>query len=152
MATRSSILALENPHGQRSLVGYGLQGHKEWDTTERLSTAHNSPVLSACWPALQVFRFLPSYLLRTVAVPEVFSLLDALAGTGFHHRGPMFLFLCFPPLRNSDTAGSCLQIFLVFPRFDLQCPHMPWLPHGLVWICNKNLAFQSQGPSSQFPS
>ena len=31
---------LENPHGQRSLVGYSLWGYKESDTTERLSTAH----------------------------------------------------------------------------------------------------------------
>ena len=30
---------LENPHGQRSLAGYRLWGHKESDTTERLSTA-----------------------------------------------------------------------------------------------------------------
>ena len=30
---------LKNPHGQRSLVGYSLWGHKELDTTERLSTA-----------------------------------------------------------------------------------------------------------------
>ena len=27
MATHSSILCLENPHGQRSLVGYSPQGH-----------------------------------------------------------------------------------------------------------------------------
>ena len=32
---------LENPHGQRSLVGYSPWGHKESDTTERLSTAHD---------------------------------------------------------------------------------------------------------------
>ena len=25
---------LQNPHGQRSLVGYSPWGHKEWDTTE----------------------------------------------------------------------------------------------------------------------
>ena len=31
---------LENPHGQRSLAGYSPWGHKEFDTTERLSTAH----------------------------------------------------------------------------------------------------------------
>ena len=31
---------LENPHGQRSLVGSSPWGHKESDTTERLSTAH----------------------------------------------------------------------------------------------------------------
>ena len=30
---------LENPHGQRSLVGYSPWGYKESDTTERLSTA-----------------------------------------------------------------------------------------------------------------
>ena len=36
MATHSSIPALENPHGQRSLAGYSPWGHKESDTTERL--------------------------------------------------------------------------------------------------------------------
>ena len=30
---------LEDPHGQRSLAGYSPWGHKESDTTERLSTA-----------------------------------------------------------------------------------------------------------------
>ena len=30
---------LENPHGQRSLVGYSPWGHRDLDTTERLSTA-----------------------------------------------------------------------------------------------------------------
>ena len=30
---------LENPHGQRSLVGYSPWGHKESDMAERLSTA-----------------------------------------------------------------------------------------------------------------
>ena len=29
---------LENPHGQRSPVGYSPWGHKESDTTEQLST------------------------------------------------------------------------------------------------------------------
>ena len=33
---------LVNPHGQRSLVGYSPWGCKEWDTTERLSTAPDS--------------------------------------------------------------------------------------------------------------
>ena len=32
---------LENPHGQSSLVGYSLWGRKEWDTTERQSTAQH---------------------------------------------------------------------------------------------------------------
>ena len=34
MATHSSILNLENPHGQRSLVGYSLWGFKELDMNE----------------------------------------------------------------------------------------------------------------------
>ena len=33
---------LENPHGQRSLVGYSPWGHKESDMTESLSTAQHS--------------------------------------------------------------------------------------------------------------
>ena len=32
---------LENPHGQRNLAGYSSWGHKELDTTERLSTAQH---------------------------------------------------------------------------------------------------------------
>ena len=32
---------LENPHGQRSLVGYRPRGGKESDTTEQLSTAQH---------------------------------------------------------------------------------------------------------------
>ena len=33
---------LENPHGQRSLVGYSPCAHKELNTTEQLSTAHST--------------------------------------------------------------------------------------------------------------
>ena len=33
---------LENPHGQRSLAGYSLWGHKESDTTDRLSTTQHN--------------------------------------------------------------------------------------------------------------
>ena len=40
MVTHSSILAWKS-HGKRDLVGYSLGGHKELDTTERLSTAHS---------------------------------------------------------------------------------------------------------------
>ena len=39
MATHSSILPGEF-HGQRSLVGYSPQGHKESDTTDRLTYTH----------------------------------------------------------------------------------------------------------------
>ena len=44
MATHSGNSGLENPHGQRSLAGYSPWGHKESDTTERLSTQHIIPV------------------------------------------------------------------------------------------------------------
>ena len=40
MATHSSILAMENPHGQRSLVGYSPWCGKESDTTEQLKSTH----------------------------------------------------------------------------------------------------------------
>ena len=33
---------LENPHGQRSLAGYGPWGRKSWTQTERLRTAQHS--------------------------------------------------------------------------------------------------------------
>ena len=33
---------LENPHGQRSLVGYSPQGFKELKTTQQLSTKYSS--------------------------------------------------------------------------------------------------------------
>jgi len=37
---------LENPHGQRSLVGFSPQGHKESDmTTTKHSTAHTLEIL-----------------------------------------------------------------------------------------------------------
>ena len=44
---------LENPHG-RSLVGYHPWGHKESDTTERLSIAQHILYLKACQVALVV--------------------------------------------------------------------------------------------------
>ena len=36
---------LENPHGQRSLVGYSPWGCKESDMTEQLSTAYSSKLI-----------------------------------------------------------------------------------------------------------
>ena len=38
---------LENPHGQRSLVGYSPWGRKESGTTEPLSTAHMDMVFGS---------------------------------------------------------------------------------------------------------
>ena len=41
MAIHSSILACES-HAQRSLAGYSLWGHKEWDTAESLTLSLSS--------------------------------------------------------------------------------------------------------------
>ena len=38
MANPLQYSCLKNPHGQRSLMGYNLWGHKEPDMTEQLST------------------------------------------------------------------------------------------------------------------
>ena len=35
---------LENPHGQRSLVGYSPWDRKEWDTAEQPSTSYGIPL------------------------------------------------------------------------------------------------------------
>ena len=52
---------LENPHGQRSLVGYSPRGRKELDTTERLSTAEMSNVLlfqyNMLFSSTQLFQY-----------------------------------------------------------------------------------------------
>ena len=42
---------LESPHGQRSLAGYSLWGHKESDTTEQICTTQHafSILLSSVW-------------------------------------------------------------------------------------------------------
>ena len=41
---------LENPHGQKSLVGYSPWGHKELDTTEQISTTANTDkMFTICW-------------------------------------------------------------------------------------------------------
>ena len=42
----------EKPHGQRSLVGYSPVGHKESDTTERLSTQKRKLLLDVSLPVL----------------------------------------------------------------------------------------------------
>ena len=46
---------LENPHGERSLAGYGPWGHKGSDITERLSTAQHSVQMS-----IPISQFIPA--------------------------------------------------------------------------------------------
>ena len=50
MATHSSIFFLENPHGQRSLVGYSPWGRKELAMTEGQTFAvFFPPTLNGAW-------------------------------------------------------------------------------------------------------
>ena len=50
------VLLLGESHGQRSLVGYSLQGHKESDTTEGLHL-HFHFTTSTTWEAHYRYHF-----------------------------------------------------------------------------------------------
>ena len=65
LATHSSILPGE-PHGQRSLAGYGPQGHKESDTTEAAKQAIQplGELLIALHTSAQRLPFIRSTFLR----------------------------------------------------------------------------------------
>ena len=54
---------LESPHGQRSLARYCPQGHKESDTTQRLSTALHSTSLHLSIMALRTCIFPPIHVI-----------------------------------------------------------------------------------------
>ena len=54
---------LENPHGQRNLVGYSPWGCKESDITEHLSTAHKVSSPSPLGPSAPALIGLPHHLL-----------------------------------------------------------------------------------------
>ena len=80
---------LENPHGQRNLVGYSPQGHKEPDTAEQLGTEHSTALIrekkcihmcaklcptlcdptDCSPPGSSVHRFLQARILEWVAIP-----------------------------------------------------------------------------------
>ena len=64
MATHSNIFGLENPIGQRSLVGYSAWGHKELDMTQWLTHFPSSGVnfFASIQPsqALEIFLGLSS--------------------------------------------------------------------------------------------
>ena len=63
---------LEKPHGQRSLEGHSPWGHKELDTTERLSTAHES--VSSMWARILSYSsslvIMPKHIVRIQLVQE----------------------------------------------------------------------------------
>ena len=45
MATHTPVSLPGKSHGQRSLTGYSPWGHKESDTTERLTHTHTAPIV-----------------------------------------------------------------------------------------------------------
>ena len=61
---------LDSPHGQRSLAGCSSQGHKESDTTERLSIAqHNNLQFHCSFVPISlrpVLRIVATYVMDTV--------------------------------------------------------------------------------------
>ena len=66
---------LENPHGQRSLVGYSPWGRKESDTTEWLSIAqHYLPQVSLHAPCRGVFTNAALWLGLVPHLPDLFQL------------------------------------------------------------------------------
>ena len=94
MATHSNILAWKI-HGQRSLVGYSLQGHKEWDTTEPPSTELPSKLGSF-------------FLTKTHCTSIQYFALHRLVGEWGHAS---WINSCVPltiALENSQAAGLCL--------------------------------------------
>ena len=82
MATHSSILAWRIPQ-MRSLAGYSLWGHKESDTTERLSThTHNN---NKVYNKRNMLESSPNHLPTTSpwknCLPENWSLVPKRLGT-----------------------------------------------------------------------
>ena len=112
---------LENPHRQRSLVGFSPWGHKESDTTEHLSTAqyknpHLPPKMTVrgrCkYPAWRRWRACsgwPGAALCFRRAPDVCGLCGIL---DVHHVAPVFLpsvpelFGCFTLLGPVSLGAS----------------------------------------------
>ena len=53
---------LENPHGQRSLAGCSLWGHKESKTTERLNTQHINVYRNATSKTSSLYTYISRYI------------------------------------------------------------------------------------------
>ena len=64
---------LENPHRQRSLVGYSPWGFKESDRTEQLNTAHSMSLKVSFWCILDSFMALVVLYFRYINNEEKVS-------------------------------------------------------------------------------
>ena len=108
---------LENPHGQRSLVGYRPWGHKELDTTERLSTVHNTSTPISWIPAIfpincPLFRAdiifhcfcFTFYLLLHLTIPQLYHTFSLIISFSV-------------PLHSQRVVYSLLPSLLYFATF-----------------------------------
>ena len=105
----------ENPRGQRSLVGYSPWGHKESDTTERLSTAHMN---TAIWEELGLFPW---------CLRGVLKLAKTLV------RGTVCVFI-----NNQWGASLCSSALLVFAE-------SPFFTHHPVNSLKRSLGWGGMG-------
>ena len=77
---------LENPHGQRSLTGYSPWGHKESDTTERLTftfKVFSRAAVSLCIPISNIWEFQLLYILTNIYFSFLF-IIAKLAGVKYY--------------------------------------------------------------------
>ena len=88
------FLSVES-HGERSLAGYSPWGHREWDTTERLSLLfHFSPHADFCSfsPPFHLPVYLSFYLCIFLSIFLSMFTLKLLSGRAYY-----FLYLFFLP-------------------------------------------------------
>ena len=123
---------LENPHGQRSLVGYSPWGRKKSDTTEQLSTASEGVSLSLSSPVC-LFTF-------TLLSPDK----HFTCFTTFHFFMEIdFLQSC---TGQALVTGQALSM-TTGPRW-FSCWYsaglLPW-PEFILWMENRNTAPRCSG-------
>ena len=112
---------LENPHGQRSLVGYSPWGLKELDTTERLSTWLLCMIF---WGIARVFQSPPFYIPPIdffISLLTLVIFILTIQSSGCNHLSQF----CIPP--REPNTGRCqficwqnLRTFVIwgFPKSD----------------------------------
>ena len=98
MATHSSILAWENPHGQRSLKGYSPWGCKELDTYEQASGGDGIPV--------ELFQ-----ILKDDAVKVLHSVCQQIWKTQqWPQDWKWSVFIPIPKKGNAQTTTHCIHL------------------------------------------
>ena len=127
---------LENPHGQRSLVGYSPWGHKELDTTERLSTQHTRKG-KVLYSYLHLGDTLPGRSVRWCIFFLSHSLWNALfnARTYIFSKYEIQLFLCSP--------SSILHLKWAHHLCKLKS-HQLWYFAWSLWMQKKRKRFSKQ--------